>query len=132
MAELSERDIELLRGPENYGALVTINPDGSPQASITWIDAADGLVLLNTARGRIKDRNLRANPSVAVLVSEEGDAYRWISINGEVVDTIGEPEALEHIDALSRRYDGEPWTPVAGQERVIFKIRPTHIYRYKG
>ena len=64
-------------------------------------------------------------------MTEEGDAYRWTSITGEVVDTVGEPQALEHIDTLSRRYDGTPWTPKAGQERVIFRIRPTRVIRYE-
>ena len=131
MAELSEADLDLLHGPDNYATLATINPDGTPQVSVTWVDAANGEVLINTAVGRYKERNMRANPNVSLLVTEGGDAYRWTSITGEVVGTVGEPEALEHIDALSRRYDREPWKPKAGQERVIFRIRPTRIHHYE-
>jgi hypothetical protein len=58
------------------------------------------------------------------------DPYDWVSIAGRVEATAGEPEALAHIDALSRRYDGKPWEPVEGQERVIFRIRPDRILRY--
>ncbi len=130
-AEFTDADVAVLKGPRNYGALTTVNPDGSLQSSITWVDAADGFLLVNTAVGRVKDRNLRANPNAAMLVTEEGDAYRWTSFTGRVVDTVGEPEALEHIDALSRRYDGKPWTPKAGQRRVIFRIRPTRVVRYE-
>ncbi len=128
-ARLTPADVELLTG-RSYATLVTVNPDGSPHASITWIDAADGLVLVNTAEGRVKARNLRRNPRVAVLVTREGDPYDWISITGTVVGTAGPQEGLAHIDALSRRYDGEPWEPVEGQERVVFRIRPDRIVRY--
>ncbi len=129
MADLTPSDVELLTG-QSYATLATMNADGSPQASITWIDAAGGLVLVNTAEGRVKARNLRRDPHVAVLVTREQDAYDWISITGTVVDAVGEPEALAHIDALSRRYDGKPWDPVEGQSRVIFRIRPDRIVRY--
>lgn len=129
MVELTPADVDLLTG-QNYATLATMNEDGSPHASITWIDVADGLVLVNTAEGRVKARNLHRDPRAAVLVTRSGDAYDWISITGSVVDAVGEPEALAHIDALSRRYDDEPWTPVEGQVRVIFRIRPDRIVRY--
>jgi PPOX class probable F420-dependent enzyme len=129
MAELTPADVDLLTGP-NYATLVTMNPDGSPQATITWIDAADGLVLVNTAEGRVKARNLHRDPRVAVLVTKANDPYAWTSITGTVVGAVGGPEGLVHIDALARRYDGEPWTPVEGQERVIFRIRPDRVTRY--
>jgi PPOX class probable F420-dependent enzyme len=130
MAELTEADVELLKGPESYATLVTLDPDGTPQASMVWIDTSDGLVLVNTAEGRRKARNLHRDGRVAALVTRGGDAYDWISITGTVVDTVGEPEALEHIGALSERYDRKPWDAVEGQRRVIFRIRPDRIVRY--
>jgi len=129
MAELSVADVELLTG-RNYATVATMNEDGSPQASITWIDSDEGLILVNTAEGRVKARNLHRDARVAVLVTRGADAYDWISITGTVVDTVGEPEALAHIDALARRYDREPWDPVEGQVRVVFRIRPDRIVRY--
>ena len=105
-------------------------PDGSPHTSTVWVDTDGDDILVNTAEGRVKARNLHRDPHAAVLVTREGDAYDWISITGTVVDAVGEPEALEHIDALSRRYDGKPWDPVEGQARVIFRIRPDRIVRY--
>jgi len=131
MAALLPEDIELLTGPENFATLVTLGADGSPHASLVWIDAADGHVLVNTAEGRVKARNLHRDPRVALLVTEGGDPYSWTSIAGTVVGTVPEPEALAHIDALSRRYDRKPWTPVEGQMRVIFRIRPDRIVRYE-
>jgi len=129
MAELTAADVDLLAGP-NFATLVTLNEDGSPHASIIWIDVAEGLVLVNTVEGRVKARNLLREPRAAVLVTRGNDPYEWISITGTVVGTIGDPEALARIDALSRRYDGRPWSPVEGQERVVFRIRPDRIVRY--
>jgi PPOX class probable F420-dependent enzyme len=129
-AELTSKDLELLTGT-NFVTLVTINPDGSPQATITWVDAADGHVLVNTAQGRVKDRNVRANPRVAVSVMNGSDGFDWISITGEVVDIeIGE-RAERHIDELSHRYDGHGYTYTPGQVREILKIRPDRVIRYK-
>ena len=128
-AELTPDDVELVKGNTTYATLVTINQDGTPQASITWIDTDGDDLLINTAEGRVKARNLHRDPRVAVLVA--ADPYRWISINGTVVGTTPEPRALEHIDELKRRYDGEPWSPVQDQVRVIFRVRPDRIHRYE-
>ena len=127
-APLTDWDLELLTGG-NYAALVTLYEDGAPHATVTWVDAADGHVLVNTAQGRRKDRNLRRDPRAAVTVIGE-DFYRWASIQGTVVDRVTGPEAQAHIDTLSRRYDGEPWTPVADQVRVLYRIEPQRIIRY--
>ena len=130
-ARLSPADLELLRGP-NFGQLVTLNADGSPQATVLWVDADDEHVLVNTAEGRTKDDNLRRDPRAAVSVVRGGDWYQWISVTGRVVERITGADAEAHIDALSRRYDGEPWTPVEGQVRVLYRIRPDRIIRYGG
>jgi PPOX class probable F420-dependent enzyme len=127
--ELTSEDRELLGAP-NYAWIVTLNPDGSPQATVTWIDASDTHVLVNTAAGRKKDRNVELDPRVAIAVQRHGDAYRWISIQGVVDERELGEGAESHIDALSRAYDGEAWTPVRGQRRVRWHIRPTHILRY--
>jgi PPOX class probable F420-dependent enzyme len=128
--ELTAKDLELLTGT-NFVTLVTINPDGSPQATITWVDAADGHVLVNTAQGRVKDRNVRANPRVAISVMNGSDGFDWISISGEVVDIEVGEHAERHIDELSHRYDGHGYTYTAGQVREILKIRPDRVIRYK-
>ncbi|HSL12465.1 MAG TPA: TIGR03618 family F420-dependent PPOX class oxidoreductase [Actinomycetota bacterium] len=129
MTRLTSSDLELLRG-ENYAWYVTLRPDGSPHASITWVDATDTHVLINTAEGRLKDRNVQRDPRVTVGVQRHDDAYVWISIDGEVEERVTGDEGLAHIDALSRRYDGKPWTPTEGQVRAIHRIRPIRIVRY--
>ena len=132
METLSAQDRELLRG-KNYAHFVTVNPDGSPHAAPVWIDVDDeGFVLVNSAIGRKKDRNVRRDPRVAASLHDQDDPYRWVSVQGTVTGFVGEPEALEHIGALARRYDDRPWVPVAGQERVIYRIRPDRITRGDG
>ena len=126
--ELTPADLELLTGT-GFATLVTMNDDDTPHATITWVDADGGEVLINTAAGRVKDRNLRRDPRAAVLVTAPGDAYRWLSITGSVVGVTGEG-ADGHIDSLSRRYDARPWSRVEGQERLIFRIRPERVIRY--
>ena len=130
MAELDEKDLELLTGA-NYATFVTMNDDGLPQATIIWIDAAEGHVLVNTAKGRVKDRNVRRDPRVAVLVVREGDAYDWISVSGTVVDIEEGERAERHIDELSNRYDGRGFSFTEGQVREILRIRPDRIIRYE-
>jgi PPOX class probable F420-dependent enzyme len=128
-AQLTPGDRELLRAP-NYAWVVTLNADGSPQASITWIDADDTHVFVNTAAGRRKDRNVERDPHVVLAVQRAGDAYRWISVEGIVERRETGPGAESHIDELARAYDDEPWSPVAGQQRVKWHVRPTRIVRY--
>ena len=130
MEQLSAEDIALLRG-KNFAHVSAIRPDGSPHVTVTWVDASDdGLVLVNSAVGRAKDRYLRRDPRVTVTVHEEGDAYRWLRVDGTVEGSITGDEAERHIDALNRRYhDGEPWAYTPGQVRVIYRIRPIRILR---
>ena len=130
-ADLTAEDRALLRAP-NYAWIVTLNPDGSPQASVTWIDADDTHVLVNTAVGRRNDRNAEHDPHVAIAVQRGADAYRWISVEGVVEERELGPGAEAHIDALARAYDGEAWTPVEGQQRVRWHVRPVRIVRYGG
>ena len=133
MEGLRDGDVELLTG-KNFAHLAVIRPDGTPHVTVTWIDAADGRVLVNTAVGRVKDRYVRRDPRVSVTLHDELDPYRWLRIDGIVEGSVTGPEAEAHIDALNRRYhDGEAWTYTPGQERVIYRIRPRRILRrYDG
>jgi len=127
--QLTEQDRALL-GPPNFAWIVTINPDGSPQATLTWVGANETHVLVNTAVGRRKDRNVERDPRVTIAVQQVGDPYRWLSIEGVVEQREIGSGAEEHIAALALAYDGSDWTPVPGQVRVRWHVRPTHIIRY--
>ena len=123
-------DLELLTGT-NFAQFVTLSPDGTPHATVTWVDASAGHVLVNTAAGRKKDRNVQRDSRVAVCVVHRDDPYRWITVQGTVVERLTGEEADAHIDSLSRKYDGEPWSPVEGQVRVQYRIRPDQIIRHR-
>jgi PPOX class probable F420-dependent enzyme len=128
-AALTDDDVRLLTGM-NFAHLAAIRPDGSPHVTVTWIDAADGRVLVNTAVGRVKDRYVRLDPRVSVTVHDEQDPYRWMRVDGIVEEFVTGEEAETHIDALNRRYhDGAAWTYTPGQQRVIYRIRPQRILR---
>ena len=106
--------------------LATVNADGTPQVTPVWFNTDGGHILVNTAKGRLKDKNMRARPIVAFVIQDPGDPYRFVQIRGRVVE-ITEEGALEHIDALSHIYYGRPWNPIAGQVRVIYKILPERV-----
>ena len=132
MIELNDFDLELLWG-RNFAHVVTLRPDCSPQATVVWIDADPerNQVLVNSAVGRVKDRNLRRDPRVSVSVHDQEDPLRFVSILGVVEEFVTGEEAERHIDSLNRRYhDGEAWTHDPGQVRVIYRIRPERILRY--
>jgi PPOX class probable F420-dependent enzyme len=127
MKRLDDAQARFLAEP-NYGVVTTLRADGSPQSTVVWVDVEDGLPTFNTARGRAKPTNLERDARVALLVVAHGDFYRWLSIDGRAqLTTDG---AREQIDALSRKYDGKPWSHVEGQERVKVRILPDHVVAY--
>lgn len=106
--------------------LATVMPDGSPQVTPVWFSADDEYILINTNQGRVKDKNMKARPKVAMTIQDPNDPYRYLGIRGEVVGYTTEG-ADEHINKLSLKYKDEPWKPRKGQRRIIFRIKPTHF-----
>ena len=129
MAKLTENARKVLKG-RNFGHLATVMEDGSPHVSPVWVDCEDNHVLINTAVGRIKERNMRRDPRVAVSLVEHDDPYNEVHIRGRVVEMIEGDEAWGHIDALNRRYHetDRPYPRRPGMERVIVRIEPTATY----
>lgn len=107
--------------------LATLMQDGSPQLTPLWFDTDGKHILINTAKGRIKDRNMRARKQVAIVIQDRKIDTRYIQIRGRVVE-ITENGALEHIDRLSMKYSQKHWKPVEGQVRVTYKILPETVY----
>ncbi len=126
---LTDHDVELLTS-KALAHFVTLMPDGSPHVSPVWIDSQDGMVLVNTAEGRVKYRNVRRDPRVAVSVVSPDDPYDTVAIRGRVVEITREG-AEAHIDSLSERYTGR--TPYGRYvpKRVLLKIRPERINRMR-
>ena len=106
--------------------LATLMSDGSPQVTPVWFDSDGEYILINTAEGRIKDKNMRARPKVAMTIQDPNDKYRYLGIRGEVTSYTAEG-GDEHINKLSIRYDNTPWKLREGQTRIIFKIKPTRF-----
>lgn len=116
--------IDLLERPL-LAILATIMPDGSPQATPVWFDYDGEYVRVNSARGRVKDRNMRRDPRVALVIVDDQDPYRYIQIRGRVVRYIEGEAAREHINQLSRRYTGQDWMLAREDEvRVMYFIQP--------
>lgn len=113
-------------------ALVTVMPDGRPQATPVWCDYDGTHVIVNTARGRRKDRNMSANPHVAVLALDPANPYRWIEVRG-TVESSSEEGAVDVINALSKKYRGveDFYRDKPGQrgqeQRVTYRIRPEKV-----
>jgi PPOX class probable F420-dependent enzyme len=108
-----------------FGSFTTLMPDGSPQTTPVWVDFADGKVIVNTALGRQKDKNVRHDPRVAITLIDPENPYRYLEIRGQVYE-ITQDGATAHIDKMAKKYMGVDKYPYAqpGEQRVLFKISP--------
>ncbi len=100
-----------------------------PQVTPVWVEYDGEHILINSAKGRKKDRSLRKNPKVALSVQDPDNSYRYVGIQGKVVE-ITEEGGTEHIHKLSRKYNGHdyPASALANDTRVIYKIAPTRVW----
>ena len=123
-APIPEPFLDLFKTPA-FGMLATLMPDGHPQVTPVWCDLVDGYVLVNSARGRQKDRNLRRDPRVTLTIVDPQDWYRYLEIRGRVVE-ITERGADEHIDKQAKKYLGVDKYPYRqpSEVRVLYKIQP--------
>jgi PPOX class probable F420-dependent enzyme len=114
-----------------FAYLATVMQDGSPQLTALWFNTEGEYILINSAKGRVKDINMRARPHVALMITDPKDPfYRYLQIRGRV-EIITEEGAYEHINALSLKYDHKSWQTIPNQIRVIYKILPQKIYVYR-
>jgi PPOX class probable F420-dependent enzyme len=93
-----------------FASLATLMPDGSPQVTPVWFDWDGSHIRVNTAKGRVKDRNMRRAPRVALAILDPDDPYRHLAIRGRVVE-VTEQGADAHIDALAKKYLGKDRYP---------------------
>lgn len=126
-AKLSAHAIKIIEG-KNFASLATTNSDGSPHVTPMWIDHDGDMVLMNTAEGRIKLRNIAKDPRVAVAITDSANPYDRVVIQGRVVART-QDGAEVHIDKLAKKYTGankyEKSTP--DEKRVIIKIEPIKV-----
>jgi PPOX class probable F420-dependent enzyme len=111
-----------------FANLGTLMDDGSPQVTPVWFFYRDGKFIVNTARGRVKDRNMTRNPHVAICVTDPDNPYSHITVRGKVSRRT-EEGADANIDALAKKYLGKDSYPgrKAGEVRVIYEIEPLSV-----
>jgi PPOX class probable F420-dependent enzyme len=106
-----------------FGNLGTLMKDGSPQVTPVWVDYDGTHVRFNSAKGRVKDINIRRDPRVSISLQDPANPYRYLEIRGKVIE-ITEKGADDHINKLSQKYLGNPVYPYRkpGEVRVTYKI----------
>jgi PPOX class probable F420-dependent enzyme len=111
-----------------FANLATLMPDGRPQVSPVWCDLDGSHIRINSAKGRVKDKNMRRNKKVALSITDPDNPYRHLDVQGEVVE-ITERGADEHINALAKKYLGKDQYPFRqpGEVRVMYRIRPDKV-----
>lgn len=113
---------------KNLATVVTLMPDGQPQALLTWIDTDGDHVLVNTEPIRQRAKNVSRDPRITVLIHSAEDAWDWSEVRGRVVETITGQTARDHIDELSRKYVGADYQrPIGPEGRIILKIAADKI-----
>jgi PPOX class probable F420-dependent enzyme len=110
----------------SFARVATVMPDGSPQVTPVWIDYDGEYVLVNSARGRVKDRNMQPDARVAIEISDPDDPYRYMQIRGHVAEVTTDG-AEAHINKLSHKYRGQDYDYRPGEVRVIYKISPDKL-----
>jgi PPOX class probable F420-dependent enzyme len=126
MMNIPDKYLDLLQKKKAFASLATAMPDGSPQVTPVWFDYSGGRVRVNTAKGRVKARNLKKGAPVALAIVDPDNPYRYIQIRGRV-ERVTEEGADQHIDSLAKKYLGKDKYPNAapGEVRLMCEIAPT-------
>ena len=124
MATLTDEQARLLKG-RNFASVGTVGPDGVPQVTPNWVDWDGEHVLLNFAETRVKVRNIRQRPVIAVCVVNHDNPYQYVSVTGPA--EISDDGAVEHMDELYHRYFGRGYTR-RDERRLIVRVRPQRVF----
>ena len=128
MASIPEKYLDLFGSKKAFANLATIMPDGSPQVTPVWFDYKDGRIRINTARGRVKARNMKVGTKIAIAVLDPDNPYRYVQIRGPIISET-ENGADAHIDSLAKKYLGQDKYPFRqpGEVRVIYEVEPKSV-----
>ncbi len=128
MAATIPQQFQDLLTKKAFASLATVMPDGSPQVTPVWFDFDGSHIRINSAKGRIKDKNMRRNAHVALAIQDPENPYRYLAMRGRV-EEITENGADAHIDSLAKKYLGQDRYPnrQASEVRVIYRIRPQRV-----
>jgi PPOX class probable F420-dependent enzyme len=126
---IPEKYLDLFTGKKALASIATVMPDGSPQVTPVWFDYTNGKIRINTARGRVKARNMKVGAKVALAIIDPDNPYRYVGIRGPVVAET-ENGADAHIDSLAKKYLGQDKYPFRqpGEKRVTYEIEPASVH----
>ena len=126
MSVIPDKFLDLLQQKKTFAHLATVMPDGSPQVTPVWFDYSGGRIRVNSAKGRVKSRNMKQGAPVAVSIIDPDNAYRHIQVRGKVAN-VTENGADAHIDSLAKKYLGQDKYPYRqpGEVRLMFEIEPS-------
>ncbi len=129
--EIDDSVIQLLTG-KNFAFVATLMKDGSPQITPTWIDFDGKAILINTAEGRIKQKNVSRDSRVAISIVDHNNPYNMVTIRGKVIEQTSKG-VDEHVDKLAKRYLGVDKYPFRSptEKRVILKVQPENVFHMK-
>ena len=127
--KMTDEKVVKLFSEKNLVFIATVMKDGSPQVSPVWANYEDGFVLVNTAEGRIKHKNILRDPRVAVSVTSNHNPLDMTTIRGKVIEIISDSEYI-HADKLTQQYMGRSNYPFKqeNEKRIILKIKPEKIF----
>jgi len=122
-------EVAQLLEDKNMAFVATLMKDNSPQITPTWIDLVDGIIIVNTAEGRVKQRNVSRDPRVAVSVIDNKNPYNMVTIRGKVIEQTTQ-DADKHADKMAKKYLGVDKYPfgMPGEKRILLKILPLKIF----
>ncbi|MBI3639835.1 MAG: PPOX class F420-dependent oxidoreductase [Thaumarchaeota archaeon] len=120
--------IKLLTG-KNFAFVATLMKDGTPHITPTWVDYDGKIILINTAEGRVKQKNVSRDPHVSLSIVDHNNPYDMVTIRGKVIEQTSEG-ADEHIDKLAKRYLGVDKYPFRSptEKRIIIKVAPENVF----
>jgi len=128
MATIPQSHADLLH-KKSFAHLATVNADGSPQVTPVWVDSDGTNVFVNTAKGRVKAKNLERNTRVALSIPDPDNPYRYLGIQGRVTK-VTEQGADAHIDKMAKKYLDKDKYPFRqpGEVRLLVTIQPDKVH----
>ena len=124
-----EPKAENLFKDKNLVFIATVMKDGSPQLSPVWADYEDGHIMVNTAEGRVKHKNVLRDSRVAISAVSQNNPLDMTTIRGKVIEIVSDYDYV-HINKLTKKYMGVENYPFrqAGEKRIVLKIKPEKVF----
>jgi PPOX class probable F420-dependent enzyme len=131
--KINDSAVRKLFEGKNFVYIASLMRDGSPHVTPTWVDIENSTILINTAVGRIKQKNISRDGRVALAIADQSNPYDMVTIRGKVVEQITGSVAEEHIDKLAKKYMGKDKYPgrAPGERRILLNIKPEKVSHMK-